>query len=576
LRREFRRAAEPADPSGVFDRILEKKVRRRIVRKTQVVVLTAVVVAGSAGGTFALAQAFGVGRGREHRPAASPGGVRAGRIAFMSDHDGSMQIYTMNPDGSGIRQLTAGQGVAMSPAWSPDGHSIAYTVELPGDKPRAWIMNGDGSDPHQLTDAPGPQNDPAWSPDGSKVLFVSPYSRSGATSVFVVNRDGGGLQRLLPSPPTICEDRHPAWSPDGTWIALERSCPPSVSLVLVHPDGSGGLRIADGLVGSGLSWSPDGSQIALCAGGRIEVVDIPGRERVRLTEPGSYDPTWSPDGTEIAFDSKRSGRPDIYRMNADGSSQTNLTNSPANDFAPAWQPSPTGSPVLLPTSTPATRPPTPTARPAPRLCDAGTAVGDFDGDGRPDRAQTAIVESASDCSPGNVRDGEIRVSVKLAAGPRLELKIDKRIQPAGNCSGYDCGQIEPFDFNGDGRDELAVLTWEGASTDTWQILGIPGGGHGLTAFTVGPGQPIELYVWGTVGTQYFMSCDTGSNRRRELIATSYGASADWKHYNGEETVFVLEGIGFRVVGTRSFVVPFSDNPLPFRGRACGSLPTGQS
>jgi len=49
-----------------------------------------------------------------------------------------------------------------------------------------------------------------------------------------------------------------------------------------------------------------------------------------------YNPEWSPDGSKIAFQSDRDGDTEIYTMNADGSSQTRLTNSPGNDLVPDW------------------------------------------------------------------------------------------------------------------------------------------------------------------------------------------------------------------------------------------------
>lgn len=62
LRKALRQAAEPADPAGAYERILEKKIRRGIMRRMQIVALAVVVLAGTAGGTFALARALSFGR----------------------------------------------------------------------------------------------------------------------------------------------------------------------------------------------------------------------------------------------------------------------------------------------------------------------------------------------------------------------------------------------------------------------------------------------------------------------------------------------------------------------------------
>jgi Tol biopolymer transport system component len=61
---------------------------------------------------------------------------------------------------------------------------------------------------------------------------------------------------------------------------------------------------------------------------------------MQLTDTEGYnrEPSWSPDGSPIAFWSDRSGDHEIFLMNADGSSQLNLTNSPGRDENPTWLP----------------------------------------------------------------------------------------------------------------------------------------------------------------------------------------------------------------------------------------------
>jgi TolB protein len=73
-------------------------------------------------------------------------------IAFTSNRDGDYEIYAMRPDGSGIRQVTHGSKghYAQHPAWSPDGHRIAFSSSEGQYLPSIYVMNADGTDLHVL------------------------------------------------------------------------------------------------------------------------------------------------------------------------------------------------------------------------------------------------------------------------------------------------------------------------------------------------------------------------------------------------------------------------------------------
>src|SRR5207247_2360034 len=72
----------------------------------------------------------------------------------------------------------------------------------------------------------------------------------------------------------------------------------------------------------------------------IYTMNADGSSQTRLTNNAASDeePAWSPDGAKIAFATDREGRGEIYTMNADGTSQTNITNNPGDDGGPAWSP----------------------------------------------------------------------------------------------------------------------------------------------------------------------------------------------------------------------------------------------
>jgi Tol biopolymer transport system component len=81
----------------------------------------------------------------------------------------------MNPDGSGIQQLTDGVAIEDDPAFSPDGKRLAYLDGRTADPPvwQLWTMNADGSGARRLTKIPVEYERPSWSPDGTRIAFTA-------------------------------------------------------------------------------------------------------------------------------------------------------------------------------------------------------------------------------------------------------------------------------------------------------------------------------------------------------------------------------------------------------------------
>ena len=104
-------------------------------------------------------------------------------------------MYVVNADGSGGAEPHAeAEGAAYAaPAWSPDGRKIAFASERDGNS-EIYLMNADGSGQRNLTRNLAYDGDPAWSPDGRKITFVS--NRDGRYEVYVMNADGSGQRSL--------------------------------------------------------------------------------------------------------------------------------------------------------------------------------------------------------------------------------------------------------------------------------------------------------------------------------------------------------------------------------------------
>ena len=226
-----------------------------------------------------------------------------GVLAYTVSSGVDREIYTMNPDGSGKKQLTDNNAVDDMPAWSADGAAIAFTSDRrQKDFYEIYTMNADGSGVKRLTDSQWDDNSPSFSPDGAKIVFAS--DRSGIFQIFIMNGDGDD-QVALTGEDYISGS--PEWSPDGTKIVYSSNQDATfLDIYVMNSDGSNKKRItsADGHDFSP-AWSPDGERIVFTSlrdgVRRIYVMNADGSEQKKLVTFYSDWADWSPDGTHIVF-----------------------------------------------------------------------------------------------------------------------------------------------------------------------------------------------------------------------------------------------------------------------------------
>jgi Tol biopolymer transport system component len=248
-------------------------------------------------------------------PAYSPDGAK---VAFVGGGALGQDIFVMNADGTGRKQVTNTGAADRQPAWSSDGKKIAFVANsssIDGQTDdEIWTINADGSGRTQLTNNTQLDEQPAWSPDGTRIAFVSTRTGDNNRNIYVMNADGSIQTDITQDGPydedTIYQghDDHPAWSPDGLTIAYTHTFAPNASGVpniwTMTPTGGSKANLQNNL-------STSGSQ-----------------------------PAWSPDGSMISYVGATDTNRDIYTMNAKGTNQATVEagGNPANDLNPDWQP----------------------------------------------------------------------------------------------------------------------------------------------------------------------------------------------------------------------------------------------
>ncbi|MFN7918950.1 MAG: hypothetical protein U0Q16_02570 [Bryobacteraceae bacterium] len=246
------------------------------------------------------------------------------------------------PEGAEPRMLTDGIGFSRSPRYSPDGQSIAYSLERAGAKSRIVIRRIRGSQPEFFTSGERNDSEPAWSPDGGSIAFlrdkgegrydltVKELASGRETVAGVVSErssidwtaDGsailassavsypGRIVRFprqqasgVPMPLAMpgdakSSDVHPRASPDGKWIAFARSTETSVQDVFVAPvaGGSASQVTSVGRTVGGLAWTRDSQSLVVSlavSGSLFSLWRVPigrnggtGGKPVRIAEAG--------------------------------------------------------------------------------------------------------------------------------------------------------------------------------------------------------------------------------------------------------------------------------------------------
>lgn len=149
-----------------------------------------------------------------------------------------LDLYVMNADGTGVRQITETEALEIGAVWSPDGSRLAYlsptTVEngeISGQD--VYIIDPDSLSTNRLTETEGNEWDLAWSPDGTQIAY-SLYLDDGTQDVWVMNADGTEPRQIT----TNGNSWSPSWSSDGSQLVFNGYFDDSMGIYIMNADGS--------------------------------------------------------------------------------------------------------------------------------------------------------------------------------------------------------------------------------------------------------------------------------------------------------------------------------------------------
>jgi TolB protein len=264
-------------------------------------------------------------------------GIANSKIAFT---DGK-NISIMDYDGFGQRTLVRDGSYAILPSLSPDGSRLAYISYKTGRPTIEVHSTGDGLPIGFASFPRGTTSSPQYSPDGSRMAFSSSKD-SDAMEIYVANSDGNRARRLTNNSGTI--DTSPRWNPKtGKQLAFISDRTGAPQIYIMDDDGTNVQRILnEGGQADSPAWSPDGQFLAYtwrpsgAGSSDVYIMDIATRQILQLTRGnGSNEaPSWAPDSRHITFQSNRTGRWEIWIMNIDGSSETQI--SKGGGRSPSW------------------------------------------------------------------------------------------------------------------------------------------------------------------------------------------------------------------------------------------------
>jgi TolB protein len=242
-------------------------------------------------------------------------GIADTKISYVVGPAGAKEIVVADYDGVGTNHVTRNGSINLSPVWSPDARSIAFTSFMNGYpdlfrlfpfEPRRGVQT--------LSSFHGINSSPSWSPDGQFLALT--LSKDGNPEVYILTVATGALQRITRH---ASIDTEPTWSPTGQQIAFVSDRAGQPRIFVMDRDGSNVRQLTNGGFHTQPRWSPKG-------------------DTVIYTQREGVHNLWAITAGGTNARPLTSGQGDNQGATWDGTSTTQITPGTAECTSPSWSP----------------------------------------------------------------------------------------------------------------------------------------------------------------------------------------------------------------------------------------------
>lgn len=273
-------------------------------------------------------------------------GAFSTRIAFINV-EGTLpqqryKLIVADYDGENQQIIANSMEPLMSPAWSPDGQSLAY-VSFESRFSAIYVQKLRTGERRRVSARAGINGAPAWSPDGS-TLALTLSRKDGDIDIYTLNLASQVLTRMTFDPGI---DTEPTWSLDGRklYFNSDRAGGPQIYAIDTAQPNTPTRISFEGSYNARPRLSPDGKQMAVVhldrGNFKIAVIDL-ASQAVQVLSSGRQDesPSFAPNGATLIYATQDRGRGVLATVSTDGRVQQRLAANAGDVREPVWSPFP--------------------------------------------------------------------------------------------------------------------------------------------------------------------------------------------------------------------------------------------